>query len=92
MSVTKSHLKLAVVLCSLCFLGSNTQPSGESLLWVPQLESQFQQRSLELISISKGGDYGNTDFENEKKSYPKAMLDFLAGNKDEAIAFLQSND
>ncbi|MDF5728416.1 MAG: hypothetical protein PUP92_10345 [Rhizonema sp. PD38] len=56
------------------------------------MEAEFQQHSKEVITKIAGSNYGNTSQENEKKSYPKAMIDFLAGNREKAIAFLQSED
>jgi hypothetical protein len=60
--------------------------------WTPQMEAQLQVRSKEVIKKLAGSNYGNTVFESEKKSYPKAMIDFLAGNQLKAISFLQSED
>jgi hypothetical protein len=48
------------------------------------MESEFQQRSKEVVIKLAGSNYGTTAFESEKKSYPKAMIDFLAGNKQKA--------
>lgn len=61
--------------------------------WTPALEAQFQQRSQQVIAqLSNLRSYGNAVGENEKSSYPRAMFDFLAGNREKAIAFLQSED
>nr|WP_225895693.1 hypothetical protein [Dendronalium phyllosphericum] len=60
--------------------------------WTPQLEAEFEQRSQAVIKKLAGRNYGSTAGENEKKSYPRAMIDFLAGNREKAIAFLQSED
>lgn len=56
------------------------------------METEWKQRSLGVITKLSGSNYGTTAFEGEKKSYPKAMIDFLAGNHSKAIAFLQSED
>ncbi len=56
------------------------------------METEFQQRSQEVITKFAGSNYGTTSFESEKRSYPKAMIDFLAHNREKAIAFLQSED
>jgi hypothetical protein len=56
------------------------------------MSDEFQQRSRDAIVKLLGSHYGSTAFENEKKSYPKAMIDFLAGNSEKAIAFLQAED
>lgn len=60
--------------------------------WTSELEREFWQRANQVIPHFAGQDYGNTKGENEKRSYPYAMFDFLAGNRDDAIAFLQSED
>ncbi|NJK27581.1 MAG: hypothetical protein HC925_02115 [Coleofasciculaceae cyanobacterium SM2_3_26] len=57
------------------------------------MENEFWQRANQAIAhLSGREDYGNTAFENEKRSYPYAMTDFLAGNRARAIAFLQQPD
>lgn len=56
------------------------------------METEFQQRSQEVITKFAGSNYGTTSFESEKRSYPKAMIDLLARNREKAIAFLQSED
>lgn len=68
--------------------------------WTSEQETQFQQRSKAIIqSFANPKEYGNTFQENEKRSYPNAMFDFLAGNRKQAcagracsIAFLQQED
>jgi hypothetical protein len=60
--------------------------------WSPELEAEFWQRSNQVIQYYAGQEYGNTVAENEKRSYALAMFDFLAGNQEKAIAFLQSED
>ncbi|XGV88200.1 MAG: hypothetical protein ACAF42_04170 [Limnothrix sp. BL-A-16] len=61
--------------------------------WPAEWEAAYQARGRALIAqFANPKTYGNGYFENEKKSYPKAMLDFLAGNRDRAIAFLQKPD
>ncbi|MEC4986669.1 MAG: hypothetical protein SAJ37_23515 [Oscillatoria sp. PMC 1068.18] len=60
--------------------------------WTPELEAEFQQRAKQIIAYHANSNYGNTHGENEKRSYPKAMFDFLAGNQEKAIAFLQQED
>ena len=61
--------------------------------WSPELEVAFQQRANEAIhKLSGRKSYGNTAFENEKRSYPLAMADFFAGNRDRALDFLQQED
>ncbi|MEI2583063.1 hypothetical protein [Scytonema sp. PRP1] len=56
------------------------------------MEAEFQQRSKYVTKKLSGSNYGNTAFEGEKKSYPKAMIDFLAANQQKSISFLQSED
>lgn len=58
----------------------------------PEYEKELLERSNHAIAFHKGKPYGNTYFENEKNSYPVAMLDFLAGNREKALATLQAND
>ncbi|ACB53977.1 unknown [Crocosphaera subtropica ATCC 51142] len=61
--------------------------------WTAALEKDFQKRALEIIDFyADRKSYGNAYGENEKRSYPRAMLDFLAGNEEKAIAFLQQED
>ncbi len=60
--------------------------------WPPALEAEFRQRAEQAIAHYAGQEYGNTHGENEKRSYALAMLDFLAGNRDRALDFLQSED
>jgi hypothetical protein len=56
------------------------------------MTAEFRARSQQAIRKFAGSNYGLTAFENEKRSYPRAMMDFLAGNREKAIAFLQSED
>ena len=61
--------------------------------WTPQLEAEFQKRAASIISHYANPQwYGNGYGENEKQAYPRAMFDFLAGNRQKAIALLQSED
>ncbi|MBD1836366.1 hypothetical protein H6F61_27710 [Cyanobacteria bacterium FACHB-472] len=60
--------------------------------WTPELEKEFQQRAKEVIKYYAGKKYGSTYGENEKASYPNAMFDLLAGNREKAIAFLEGED
>jgi hypothetical protein len=60
--------------------------------WTPALEEEFRLRANEVIRHYAGQNFGNTTDENEKRSYPKAMFNFLAGNRVEALAFLQRED
>ncbi|KYC42964.1 hypothetical protein WA1_12720 [Scytonema hofmannii PCC 7110] len=56
------------------------------------MEKEFQLRSREVLTKFTDSKYGTTSFESEKRSYPKAMIGFLAGNREKAISFLQSED
>ncbi|KAF3890949.1 MULTISPECIES: hypothetical protein [Nostocales] len=56
------------------------------------MEQEFQLRSKDALTKLTDSKYGTTSFESEKRSYPKAMIDFLAGNQKKAISFLQSED
>ena len=60
--------------------------------WTSELEAEFWIRANEAIEYYAGKGYGNTHGENEKRSYPFAMFDFLAGNREQALEFLQSED
>ncbi len=60
--------------------------------WTPELEAEFWIRANEAIRYYAGKEYGNTHGENEKRSYAFAMFDFIAGNREKALAFLQSED
>jgi len=42
------------------------------------MTAEFQVRSQQAIRKFAGSNYGSTAFENEKRSYPRAMMDFLA--------------
>ena len=61
--------------------------------WTPELEAAFQQRAKGVINhFANRESYGNLWGENEKRSYPMAMFDFLAGNRQKALDFLQQDD
>lgn len=61
--------------------------------WTPELEADFQKRANFLINyFANPESYGNGYEENEKKAYPRSMFDFLAGNKEKALQFLQQDD
>jgi hypothetical protein len=61
--------------------------------WTPELEADFQKRATFIINyFANPESYGNGYQENEKRSYPTAMFDFLVGNRDKAIQFLQAED
>ena len=61
--------------------------------WPDDWEQEFRRRSDFVIrKVGKPGGYGNTFFENEKSSYPKAMLGFLAGHCAPALNWLQADD
>ena len=67
------------------------QKVSTSNKWTPQMEAEFKQRAKQVITKASNK-YGTTAFESEKRSYPKAMIDFLAGNRESSIAFLESED
>lgn len=60
--------------------------------WTEAMEAGFMDRARFMVGLHAGKGYGGTYGENEKRSYPAAMIDFLAGNRDKAMAFLQSRD
>lgn len=56
-------------------------------------EQAIQERIGECLkAYGTSGKYGNTYFENEKQSYPNAFIDFVNGNREPALKFLQSDD
>ncbi|MCP5518421.1 MAG: hypothetical protein H7A45_14305 [Verrucomicrobiales bacterium] len=64
--------------------------------WPAEWERAFEQRAEATITwfherVEKGR-YGTTWFESEKASYPNAMFAFLAGDREPAIRFLESED
>lgn len=62
----------------------------------PADEADFQKRIDEALAAYRGkfdgGKYGNAFFENEKQSYPHAFIDFVNGNRADALKFLESDD
>ncbi|MEA5508727.1 hypothetical protein VB715_03015 [Crocosphaera sp. UHCC 0190] len=61
--------------------------------WTKELEKKFQERAKTIIDFYANWEsYGNGYGENEKRSYPRAMFDFLAGNEEKAITFLEKED
>lgn len=87
-----NHFALkAFTLWLMCLLLACAHAKAENQ-WTQQMETEFQLRSKEVVKKLAGSNYGNTAFEGEKKSYPKAMIDFLTGNQQKAISFLQSED
>lgn len=61
--------------------------------WPADWEHEFWQRANYVIQqTSKGGSYGNTFFENEKRAYGWAMLSILGGFEEEGFKFLQEED
>ena len=70
-----------------------TDPSPDRP-WPEDLEHGFQRRALHVVrgASRDDGRYGNTWFENEKRSYGVAMLSWLAGHEDAARRFLQAPD
>jgi hypothetical protein len=60
--------------------------------WPQAWEEEFQKRAAYAIGQMAGKGYGGTYFENEKRAYAIAMMDFLAGNRKKAVDFLQGED
>lgn len=94
-------LSLILNKSSQCFANDNSfrgikLPNVEAKFrnyWTPQLEKEFQERATFIINyFANPENYGNGYGENEKRSYPRAMFDFLAGNREKAINFLQQDD
>ena len=67
-------------------------PDADKNPWTPELEEGFIERAKEAINRNKGRGYGTLYFENEKRTYPLAMMDFLAGNRAPALKILQADD
>ncbi|MGC9454704.1 MAG: hypothetical protein ACP5HU_07550 [Phycisphaerae bacterium] len=60
--------------------------------WPEDMEEGFWRRATHVIEHFRGANYGNTWQENEKAAYAKAMTDFLAGNRQRAVNYLQGED
>jgi hypothetical protein len=62
--------------------------------WPPEWEEQFVERTNQSLRAAdvKPGKYGGTFFENEKASYPAALIGLLKGQRKEALKFLQQDD
>ena len=60
--------------------------------WPLAWEAGFRRHAQVAIDYYADQGYGNTTSENEKQSYPLAMFAFLAGDRHQALACLQSED
>ena len=60
---------------------------ARSAAWPADLETAFWQRANNVIS-----QFANAGGEGEKWSYPTAMLNYLAGNRQKGLAQLQAGD
>ncbi|MFN3165697.1 MAG: hypothetical protein ACE37H_01390 [Phycisphaeraceae bacterium] len=61
--------------------------------WPAAWEDAFMDRARYVVEqTASAGRYGNTFFENEKRSYAMAMLSLLGGHDEPALKFLQEND
>ena len=61
--------------------------------WTDTMEEAFVQRAQAVVKqTASAGRYGNTFFENEKRSYALAMLSLLGGHDEPALKFLQEKD
>lgn len=65
----------------------------------PEYEAEFWKRANRIIRVATRNTdgtwkkpYGNTFFENEKRSYPAAMFAIVAGNEKAGLEVLQSAD
>jgi hypothetical protein len=68
-------------------------PEGLANAWPDSWEQDFNRRAQAAIAASAApGRFGNTFFENEKRSYPNAMFAILGGHRTEGLAFLQEED
>ena len=64
----------------------------QALAWTEKMEREFKGRTQAYLNNFQIENYGSTAYEYEKNSYPRAMIDFLRGNREKAIAFLQADD
>lgn len=61
--------------------------------WPAEWERDFDNRAQSAIrACASPGRFGNTFFENEKRSYPNAMFAILGGHRKQGLAFLQEED
>lgn len=61
--------------------------------WPDEWEREFMSRARFCVKqVATNGRYGNTFFENEKRSYGTAMMSLLGGFDEPALAFLQQDD
>jgi hypothetical protein len=74
--------------------GHNDLPAELRNEWPGEWEEGFVARTNASLRASgiEPGKYGGTYFENEKASYPNAMIGLLKGQRKEALAFLQGED
>lgn len=64
-----------------------------SAAWPKEWEAGFADRANYVIrKTARGGRYGNTFFENEKRAYGYAMLSLLGGYEEPALKMLQERD
>lgn len=68
------------------------RPSDLRNTWSADLETEFWQRATPAIDYYLTQRYRNTHGENEKRSYPIALFHVLAGDRQAALNFLQSED
>jgi len=68
-------------------------PAEMRNVWPDDWERDFDRRAQVAIEASAApGRFGNTFFENEKRSYPNAMFAILGGYREQGVAFLQEED
>jgi hypothetical protein len=61
--------------------------------WPDEMEAEYWTRANAAIRFyADGKPFGNTYFENEFLSYPKAMFEFLGGDRKKAVDFLTQPD
>lgn len=62
-------------------------------VWPAEWERDFDLRAQAAIKACAAPvKFGNTFFENEKRSYPNAMFAILGGHREQGLAFLQEED
>lgn len=68
-------------------------PAMQRNVWPEDWEHGFGERAQQAIrACAAPGKFGNTFFENEKRSYPNAMFAILGGHREKGVAFLQEED
>lgn len=82
-----------ILLLLTCCAGAAPTTRPVDRAWPDEMERELSERRARILQkYANPKSYGGTFFENEKASYPNALYDYLAGNKERALKFLQSED